>query len=154
MRCVHTGEDCRAQLNNDHAAVRASSGGCCGAGFHCVRQSGHSGRAQNVRGGHKIGHNRKVRIGRCRSSCWCERGDSNPHGFPRQILSLVRLPIPPLSQVSLNDQPELSGSNSGQHKSKAVLDLVYRVEDRFSAGRPGAARGYRLRGCAAPPELL
>ena len=30
---------------------------------------------------------------------WCERGDSNPHGFTRQILSLVRLPIPPLSQV-------------------------------------------------------
>jgi hypothetical protein len=30
---------------------------------------------------------------------WCERGDSNPHGFPRQILSLVRLPIPPLSQA-------------------------------------------------------
>ena len=29
---------------------------------------------------------------------WCERGDSNPHGFTRQILSLVRLPIPPLSQ--------------------------------------------------------
>ena len=28
---------------------------------------------------------------------WCERGDLNPHGFPRQILSLVRLPIPPLS---------------------------------------------------------
>jgi len=32
-------------------------------------------------------------------SCWCERGDSNPHGFTRQILSLVRLPIPPLSRV-------------------------------------------------------
>jgi hypothetical protein len=31
---------------------------------------------------------------------WCERGDSNPHGFTRQILSLVRLPIPPLSQTS------------------------------------------------------
>ena len=30
---------------------------------------------------------------------WCERGDSNPHGFTRQILSLVRLPIPPLSQL-------------------------------------------------------
>jgi integrase len=28
---------------------------------------------------------------------WCERGDSNPHGLPRQILSLVRLPISPLS---------------------------------------------------------
>jgi hypothetical protein len=37
---------------------------------------------------------------RCRyrpHSSWCERGDSNPHGFTRQILSLVRLPIPPLS---------------------------------------------------------
>ena len=34
------------------------------------------------------------------ASCWCERGDSNPHGFPRQILSLVRLPIPPLSHIS------------------------------------------------------
>src|SRR5271169_443546 len=31
---------------------------------------------------------------------WCERGDSNPHGFTRQILSLVRLPIPPLSHFS------------------------------------------------------
>jgi hypothetical protein len=30
---------------------------------------------------------------------WCERGESNPHGFTRQILSLVRLPIPPLSHV-------------------------------------------------------
>jgi hypothetical protein len=35
-------------------------------------------------------------MGRARG--WCERGDSNPHGFPRQILSLVRLPIPPLSR--------------------------------------------------------
>jgi hypothetical protein len=32
-----------------------------------------------------------------KKKCWCERGDSNPHGFTRQILSLVRLPIPPLS---------------------------------------------------------
>ena len=32
-------------------------------------------------------------------SGWCERGDLNPHGFPRQILSLVRLPIPPLSRI-------------------------------------------------------
>src|SRR5579864_5048123 len=34
---------------------------------------------------------------------WCERGDSNPHGFTRQILSLVRLPIPPLSHFLIND---------------------------------------------------
>src|ERR1700691_3688764 len=32
--------------------------------------------------------------------CWCERGDSNPHGLPRQILSLVRLPISPLSHFA------------------------------------------------------
>ena len=30
---------------------------------------------------------------------WCERGDSNPHVFEgQQILSLPRLPIPPLSR--------------------------------------------------------
>ena len=26
-------------------------------------------------------------------SCWCERGELNPHGLPRQILSLMRLPF-------------------------------------------------------------
>src|ERR1051325_10495 len=35
------------------------------------------------------------------SSLWCERGDSNPHTFRYQILSLARLPIPPLSQFVL-----------------------------------------------------
>jgi integrase len=29
---------------------------------------------------------------------WCERGDSNPHPLRDQILSLARLPVPPLSQ--------------------------------------------------------
>ena len=29
----------------------------------------------------------------------CERGDSNPHGFPHWILSPARLPIPPHSQA-------------------------------------------------------
>ena len=33
---------------------------------------------------------------------WCERGDSNPHTFRYQILSLARLPIPPLSHSSEN----------------------------------------------------
>jgi hypothetical protein len=48
--------------------------------------------------GHKIGHNEKRADSRSALNGWCERGDSNPHGFIRQILSLVRLPIPPLSQ--------------------------------------------------------
>src|SRR5688572_15292095 len=30
---------------------------------------------------------------------WCERGDSNPHTLRYQILSLARLPIPPLSHT-------------------------------------------------------
>ena len=32
---------------------------------------------------------------------WCERGDSNPHPLRDQILSLARLPIPPLSRVTI-----------------------------------------------------
>ncbi len=32
---------------------------------------------------------------------WCERGDSNPHPVRDQILSLARLPIPPLSRASI-----------------------------------------------------
>jgi hypothetical protein len=31
----------------------------------------------------------------------CERGDSNPHAFRHQILSLARLPIPPLSREAV-----------------------------------------------------
>ena len=31
---------------------------------------------------------------------WCERRDSNSHGFPHQVLSLARLPIPPHSHRS------------------------------------------------------
>ena len=31
---------------------------------------------------------------------WCERGDSNPHPLRDQILSLARLPVPPLSHPS------------------------------------------------------
>ncbi len=32
---------------------------------------------------------------------WCEKGDLNPHGLPRQILSLVRLPVPPFSLIGV-----------------------------------------------------
>ena len=34
---------------------------------------------------------------------WCERGDSNPHPLRDQILSLARLPIPPLSHIVISD---------------------------------------------------
>jgi hypothetical protein len=57
--------------------------------------------------GFKFQAQKRERAGRGREqedsgSCWCERGDSNPHGLPRQILSLVRLPVPPLSHVVCN----------------------------------------------------
>ncbi len=32
----------------------------------------------------------------------CEKGDSNPHGSPRWILSPVRLPVPPFSHTKRN----------------------------------------------------
>src|ERR1700724_3654640 len=44
-------------------------------------------------------YNEEGPISRSALHYWGERGDSNPHGFTRQILSLVRLPIPPLSHV-------------------------------------------------------
>src|SRR5579885_2509198 len=47
-----------------------------------------------------------------RGKTWCERGESNPHGFPRQILSLVRLPIPPLSQARCNEAFLRAGNDS------------------------------------------
>src|SRR5207237_6642073 len=42
-----------------------------------------------------------------RRSHWCERGDSNPHGCAHEILSLARLPVPPLSQRIRRDTPVL-----------------------------------------------
>ena len=45
----------------------------------------------------KLDTNEKGPILRSALTYWCERGDLNPHGLPRQILSLVRLPISPLS---------------------------------------------------------
>jgi hypothetical protein len=35
----------------------------------------------------------------------CEEGDSNPHRFPYQILSLARLPVPPSSRESFDNLP-------------------------------------------------
>ena len=46
---------------------------------------------------------------------WCERGDSNPHTFRYQILSLARLPIPPLS---LNFKSEKKNSTGEREKQK------------------------------------
>ena len=96
---VHPGEDRGAQLNHDYSEVCPPTGGrnrtgLCSIGFNKYQHVRHRGKFS---GGHKIGHRREQPKIRFSATCWCERGDSNPHGFTRQILSLVRLPIPPLS---------------------------------------------------------
>ena len=66
---------------------------------------------------------------------WCERGDSNPHGLPRQILSLVRLPIPPLSHESTTCRDaacHVSHSNAGRRDSPR-LEINRRSQFRFEA---------------------
>ena len=89
-------------------------------------------------------------------SCWCERGDSNPHGFPRQILSLVRLPVPPLSHVSsttrrtqwrcegrlpfdCTDQPRLIQYKRDSRQScQKIISIKERDSGGFS-GSPGTS---------------
>jgi hypothetical protein len=48
----------------------------------------------------------------------CERGDSNPHAFRHQILSLARLPIPPLSRAK-SRRPSFCDSTSGHFRQVA-----------------------------------
>src|SRR5258708_38040770 len=56
---------------------------------------------------------------------WCERGDSNPHGLPRQILSLVRLPIPPLSPEP-NYRPPPNPAITVKIRACATCNVTYR----------------------------
>lgn len=43
---------------------------------------------------------------------WCERGESNPHGFPHRNLNPARLPVPPLSRTD-------EGSSGSPHPLSA-----------------------------------
>ena len=76
---------------------------------------------------------------------WCERGDSNPHTFRYQILSLARLPIPPLSHrfssypvliVPINESSTainaLKEYSSTLTKSYNRLDLAVQLTDEAS----------------------
>jgi integrase len=54
-------------------------------------------------------------VSRVPVSTWCERGDSNPHPLRDQILSLARLPIPPLSRRTIIRQDALIAPASSQH---------------------------------------
>ena len=49
---------------------------------------------------------------------WCERRDSNSHALRRWNLNPVRLPIPPLSQVVMNNA---SWGCQGMYPNKACI---------------------------------
>ena len=67
---------------------------------------------------------------------WCERGDSNPHGFTRQILSLVRLPIPPLSHYRNNSLlPLKAAGKTSRAKRPRLRGLVRQFSDLDVIGR-------------------
>ena len=75
-----------------------------------------------------------ARLGPAQSNwCWCERGDLNPHGFPRWILSPVRLPIPPLSRV-------LHEWTAFRCRSTPVADGRRRFTETVSGARPALSR--------------
>ena len=57
---------------------------------------------------------------RCSKDEWCEGGELNPHGLPRQNLNLVRLPVSPPSHLT-------SGEFSSPHLSRRVA----RTHSRF-----------------------
>src|ERR687891_320469 len=54
-------------------------------------------------------------------SSWCEGRDSNPHALRRQILSLVRLPIPPPSQ---KNQRIIAAVGVGHYENFPVASLL------------------------------
>jgi len=47
-----------------------------------------------------------------KETTWCERGDSNPHIKGHQILSLARLPIPPLSHNTISISIHMISNNA------------------------------------------
>src|SRR5712691_292101 len=80
----------------------------------------------------------------CQLNKWCERGDSNPHTFRYQILSLARLPIPPLSQFELTRGESEDSIGKQACASDAVSICVRtgsgsdRIQDSTYQGREGA----------------
>jgi hypothetical protein len=65
------------------------------------------------------------------SACyWCEGGESNPYELPRQILSLVRLPVPPPSRVLLKNGQFCCRATH----SKSLCTCIYTAD--FSFGAP------------------
>src|SRR5437870_843342 len=72
---------------------------------------------------------------------WCERGDSNPHTFRYQILSLARLPIPPLSQINQKASITQRGQRVRSPTAKRVSPNSKQLD---WLALPGSSRSNRL----------
>ncbi len=97
-RCVSMRQSAAWSKDCERGLARSSR-----TDFVAAATQGCTGTLQNSR---KHPDNKKPRksevlsfvLGCCRTVQWCPREDSNLHGFTRQYLKLVRLPIPPPGQ--------------------------------------------------------
>ena len=88
---------------------------------------------------------------------WCERGDSNPHPLRDQILSLARLPIPPLSRFEAaiiayrlsHFNPRGFSSPSDRGNSRAAVLVANR---RAPTGVPSSSQSHGTTACTLTPS--
>lgn len=87
---------------------------------------------------------------------WCERRESNPHEFPRLILSQVRLPVSPRSQDCFPARHAERGPFSAfRNDDRTYLGLLALGErSRFPAGNRGAVEWYRTTGLPLTKGVL
>src|SRR6266446_6035212 len=69
------------------------------------------------------------------SNPWCEGRDSNPHASRRQLLRLVRLPIPPPSPLSWSPK-------SGKKTTYYTLAALFELRAAFWIVRPMSVGHY------------
>jgi hypothetical protein len=108
------------------------------------------------------------KIWRRLSIFWCERGDLNSYTFRCQILSLVRLPIPPLSPIK-HYRESISWKVFGTPDRTRTCDLrlrrplLYpaelRAQNKWSGRqdsnlRPPAPKAGALPDCATPRRIF
>ncbi len=82
---------------------------------------------------------------------WCERGDSNSHGFPHWNLNPARLPIPPHSRITRSGSHRLA-ADWRQHRLTALHNLLYN-QKKWGGRWDLNPRPQESQSCALPTEL-
>ena len=116
LRYIYPFPYCRTQFDHTYAALYPSSTDAIERAF--ARLSSLTVKASRIGGadqgegqvGTKLG-TAECEKPRNTASCWCERGDSKPHGFTRQILSLKQ------GDDSKEDQQPTSAESSKTGKN-------------------------------------